>query len=101
MDVQGQGSGRILDVDGQGGVEVLENWTIFMDVICVLSLVSFKSNCCSTPSRLFIVGGTEITSREGTTQGDPVSMAIYGIGVTPLINMLIADILGDHLVPKS
>ena len=27
---------------------------------------------------------------EGTTQGDSVSIAIYGIGVTPLTNMLIA-----------
>ena len=27
---------------------------------------------------------------EGTTQGDPVSIAIYGIGVTPLTSMLIA-----------
>ena len=35
--VQGQGCRRILDVDGQG-VEGLENWTIFMDVICVSSL---------------------------------------------------------------
>ena len=26
---------------------------------------------------------------KGTTQGDPVSMAIYGVGVTPLMNMLI------------
>ena len=35
------------------------------------------------------VGGTEITSsKEGTTQGDPISVAIYGIEVTPLINML-------------
>ena len=38
LDVQGQRGGRILDVDGQGGEEGLENWTIFMDIICVLSL---------------------------------------------------------------
>ena len=48
------------------------------------SIAIFVKNCYSTPSRLFIVGGTEITSREGTTQGDPVSVAIYDIGVTPL-----------------
>ena len=35
LDVQGQGNGKILDTDGQA-VEVLENWTIFMDVTCVL-----------------------------------------------------------------
>ena len=37
LDVQGQGVGRISDVDGQGQGG-LENWTIFMDVICVSSL---------------------------------------------------------------
>ena len=49
----------------------------------------FVKNCCNSPSRLFIIGGKELKSNEGTTHGDPVSMAIYGIGVTPLINMLI------------
>ena len=29
----------------------------------------------------------EVTAKEGTTLGDPVSMAIYGIEVTPLISM--------------
>ena len=55
----------------------------------------FVENCYIPPSRLFIVGGTEITSKEGITQGDPVSMPIYGIGVTPFINILI-DILSNH-----
>ena len=40
FDVQGQKGGRILNVDGQGGVEGLENWTIFMDVICASSLTT-------------------------------------------------------------
>ena len=39
LDVQGQGGGRILDVARQGVVlGGLENWTIFIDVICILSL---------------------------------------------------------------
>ena len=41
MDVQGQGGGRILDVDGQGGC-CLENWTIFMEVMCVSSLTPLR-----------------------------------------------------------
>ena len=60
-----------------------------------LYLAIFVKNCYSFPSRLFIVGGADITSREGTTQDDQVSMAIYGVGVTPLINMLI-DILSNE-----
>ena len=38
LDIQGQSSGKILDVDEQG-VGSLENWTIFMDVICVSSFI--------------------------------------------------------------
>ena len=34
LDVQVQGGGRILDIDGQGGGGS-ENWAILMDVICV------------------------------------------------------------------
>ena len=34
LDIQGQGGGRILDVDGQEG-EGVENWIIFMEVIYV------------------------------------------------------------------
>ena len=33
-------------------------------------------NCYTLPSRLSIIGGTEIQSSEGTTQGDPVAMPI-------------------------
>ena len=41
LEVQDQGDGRISDVAGQGGggVRGLENWTTFMDVICLLSLM--------------------------------------------------------------
>ena len=37
---------------------------------------------------MFITGGGEIKSSEGTTQGDTLAMPDYGISVTPIIDHL-------------
>ena len=56
-------------------------------VICP-AISTYVFNCYSSPSDLFIHGGRSIKSLEGTTQGDPTAMAIYALGITPLMALM-------------
>lgn len=38
------------------------------------SISTFVYNCYVVPARLFVIGGRELKSQEGTTQGDPTAM---------------------------
>ena len=37
---------------------------------------------------MFIVGGGEICSSEGTTQSDPMGIAVYALALLPLVSLL-------------
>ena len=49
------------------------------------------------PSRLFITGGKEISSNKGTTQGDPITMGIYALGLMTLLTSVISNNIGNLL----
>ena len=68
-------------------------------IICP-SLATFVENCYNHPSRLFILGGSEIKSSEGTTQGDPVAMLIYAIAIIPLILRAVAEMENKKEIAK-
>ena len=59
-----------------------------ISVLCP-SLACFVINIYRANAPLF-VGGEVIYSREGTTQGDPLAMAIFAIAIRPLIDRLAA-----------
>ena len=61
----------------------LHNIRVLCPVIAVYAINTYRHS-----ARLFITGGKEITSAEGTTQGDPLAMALYALSIQPLITSL-------------
>ena len=56
-----------------------------MPATCVPPSVSSLSTYYRGSVRLFVQGGRELSSDEGTTQGCNFAMTMYALGVTPLI----------------
>ena len=59
-----------------------------VSMICP-KIAFFVRNCYSLPSRLFIIGRSELKSCEGTTQGDPVAVTIYASNLIQLSLMVV------------
>ena len=55
-----------------------------MKILCP-EFATYVRNRYFKPARLFITGGKEIESDEETTQGDPTVMAMYALGILPLL----------------
>ena len=53
------------------------------------------------PARLFIIGGGELFSKEGTTQGDPTPMGAYALEILPLLQFLLNFISVNELSAKE
>ena len=57
-------------------------------IVC-LEIATNVYNCYATSARLFIFGGSELKSEEGTTQGDPIAMTVYALATIPLLLMVL------------
>lgn len=59
----------------------------------------FVHNCYSKRSRLFVIGGVEISSSQGTRQNDPVTMGGGGVHAvaTILLIFMILQITDQYL----
>ena len=61
----------------------LHNIRVLCPMIAIYAINTYRA-----PARLFVIGGKELLSSEGTTQGDPLAMNLYAISLQPLIILL-------------
>ena len=84
----------IFESESTEGVLLVDASNVFNSLNCAATLHNVQVLCpCLAPAltniyrmnaELFVAGET-IFSQEGTTQGDPLAMAMYALGITPLI----------------
>ena len=76
----------VLLIDASNAFNCMNRYTALhnIQIICPIIAV-YLSNTYRHPARLFIQGGGEILSKEGTTQGDPLAMPWYSINTTIII----------------
>ena len=69
------------------------NRTLLLHNVKILcpEIATYINNCYMKPSRLFITGGKEISSKEGTTQSDLIGMGMYALGLRPLLTPIISN----------
>ena len=85
-----ESSEAVLLVDASNAFNSVNREAFLHNVSIICPPIStYVQNCYSVHSRLFIIGGGEIKSTEGTTQGDPIAMAVYAIATIPLILMIV------------
>lgn len=79
----------IIQIDARNAFNTLNRNLLLHNIrIICPEAANYVINCYSGPARLFVTGGKELKSNEGTTQGDPISMGMYAIGLMPLLTTL-------------
>ena len=61
----------IVQVDANNAFNTI-NRNVFLHNISIIcpEIATYVTNCYQKPARLFVIGGIELSSEEGTTQGD-------------------------------
>ena len=92
----------IIQVDANNAFNTINRKSFIHNIKIICPEIStYVVNCYQHPARLFVVGGIEIKSLEGTTQGDPTAMYIYALGILPLITLISEPLKLDERVRQS
>ena len=84
----------VLEVDATNAFNRLNRQSTLQNIrVLCPSLATALINTYRNNAELFI-DGESVLSREGTTQGDPLAMGMYALGILPLIRKL------DHLAKQ-
>ena len=84
-----EGTDAVLLIDASNAFNRLNRAVAMSNVwITCPEIATYITNTYRKPARLFIAGGKEILSQEGTTQGDPLAMAWYSLSTTTIIEYL-------------
>ena len=62
---------------------------------------SYTCNCYAAPARLFTFGESEILSKEGRIQGNPISMGAYALGIVTMLHFLLDFVLTNKFQTKE
>ena len=70
----------------EAAIHALHNVRIYCPTIA-----TYATNIYREPARLFIIGGKELRSEEGTIQGGPLAKCLYAVSLQPIITRLNAS----------
>ena len=80
----------VLLIDASNAFNTLDGQAMMhnISVRCPTLATYVKKNANEITPRLFVVKDLELKSEEGTTQGDPIAMAVYALGLSVLRNKI-------------
>ena len=85
----------VLLIDASNAFNTLNRQAMMhnISVLCP-TLSTYVKNTYEIAPRLFVAQDLELKSEEGTTQGDPIAMAAYALGLSVLQNKISQNITG-------
>lgn len=76
----------VLLVDADNAFNRVNRELALLNIEYVCPILKYTlTNTYRFPSRIFVLGGHEFASQEGTTQGCPFAMAMYALAISPMI----------------